>query len=138
VSTASPAITPTCSIIRATRSGAPAMPPCGSSSLPVCRPPSWCWVCRSTAGDGWTSGRSELVGRDGFTRFWDDIARQPFLWHDTRRIFIAYDDPESLRGKARYVIERGLAGAMYWQHGSDPTGTLLAALHEALTGPAAR
>jgi chitinase len=81
---------------------------------------------------------SELVGKDGFTRFWDDIARQPFLWHDTRRIFIAYDDPESLRGKARYVIERGLAGAMYWQHGSDPTGTLLAALHEALTGPAAR
>jgi chitinase len=75
---------------------------------------------------------AELVDKDGYERHWDAIAQQPYLWNASRRIFIAYDDPESVRRKARYVIERGLGGVMYWQHGSDRTGTLLQALHEAL------
>ena len=75
---------------------------------------------------------AELIGKDGYERHWDATAQQPYLWNASRRIFIAYDDPESVRRKARYVVERGLAGVMYWQHGSDRTGTLLQALHEAM------
>ena len=75
---------------------------------------------------------ADLVGKDGYERHWDATAQQPYLWNASRRIFIAYDDPESVRRKAQYVVERGLAGVMYWQHGSDRTGTLLQALHESL------
>ena len=75
---------------------------------------------------------ADLVGKDGYERHWDPTAQQPYLWNASRRIFIAYDDPESVRRKAQYVVERGLAGVMYWQHGSDRTGTLLQALHESL------
>ena len=78
---------------------------------------------------------AELVGKDGYERHWDATAQQPYLWNASRRIFIAYDDPESVRRKAKYVVERGLAGVMYWQHGSDPTGTLLQALYESLEQP---
>ena len=76
---------------------------------------------------------AELVGKDGYERHWDPTAQQPYLWNASRRICIAYDNPESVGRKAQYVVERGLAGVMYWQHGSDRTGTLLQALlHESL------
>ena len=43
-----------------------------------------------------------------------------------------YDDPESIRRKARYVVGQGLGGVMFWQYGSDRTGALLQALHESV------
>jgi chitinase len=76
---------------------------------------------------------AELVDRNGFTRHWDDDAKSPYLWNASTRTFITYDDPESLRLKARYIRERGLAGAMFWQYYNDRTGTLLRALDEGLS-----
>jgi chitinase len=75
----------------------------------------------------------ELVGTDGFARHWDDDAKSPYLWNAATRTFITYDDPESLRLKGRYIRERGLAGAMFWQYYDDRTGTLLRALHGGLS-----
>jgi GH18 family chitinase len=40
--------------------------------------------------------RATLVGRDGSVRYWDPDAQAPF-WNADRRIFISYDDPESMR-----------------------------------------
>ena len=60
--------------------------------------------------------------------FWDAAAQAPFLWNARQRIFISYDDPESLRVKCRYLKQRGLAGVMFWQYYSDETGALLDAL----------
>ena len=74
----------------------------------------------------------ELVGRDGFARRWDPVAQAPFLWNAERRIFITYDDPDSLRLKAAYVRAKGLAGVMFWQYSEDPSGALLDALHTTL------
>jgi len=84
------------------------------------------------AGLSYARIAAELVGKDGYERHWDATAQQPYLWNASRRIFIAYDDPESARRKARYVVEKGLAGVMYWQHGSDRSGVLLEALHQGL------
>ena len=71
-------------------------------------------------------------------RRWDYLAQAPFLWNAERRIFITYDDPESLRLKARYVRDHGLAGAMFWEYYADPTGALLDVLFEGLRGTASR
>jgi len=74
----------------------------------------------------------EVVGREGFIRRWDAIAQAPFLWNGERRIFISYDDPESMRLKAEYVRAKGLGGVMFWQYAEDPSGALLDALHTTL------
>ena len=55
-------------------------------------------------------------------RRWDAQAQAPFLWNAEKRIFISYDDPESLRVKSRYVLERGLAGVMFWEYYADRPG----------------
>lgn len=78
---------------------------------------------------------AEVVGRDGFARRWDATTQAPFLWNAERRIFISYDDPESLRLKAAYVRAKGLGGLMFWQYHEDPSGALLNALHTTLNPP---
>ncbi len=75
---------------------------------------------------------SQTIGRNGFTRYWDAQAQAPYLYNAEKRLFIAYDDPESLALKARYIRERGLAGAMFWQYYSDESGALLGALADHL------
>jgi len=75
---------------------------------------------------------ASLVGRDGFVRYWDPDAQAPYLWNADRRIFISYDDPESMRLKARYILDHHLAGAMFWQYSDDPSGALLQALFSGL------
>ena len=73
-----------------------------------------------------------LVDRNGFARRWDAAAQAPYLWNAEQRVFVSYEDPESLRLKTRYIVEKGLAGAMFWEYGADPTGALLDALHSGL------
>jgi len=75
---------------------------------------------------------ASLASQPGWIRRWDELSQAPFLWNAEKRIFIGYDDPESLRVKARYIRDRGLAGAMFWENGADPTGALLATLAEEL------
>jgi GH18 family chitinase len=69
-----------------------------------------------------------FVGKNGYARFWDERAQAPYLWNAKERVFISYEDPESLRVKCRYLKQRGLAGVMFWQYYSDDTGALLEAL----------
>jgi chitinase len=65
---------------------------------------------------------------------WDDEAQAPYLWNDARRIFISYEDAESLRRKCAFIREQRLGGAMFWQLGDDATGTLLRVLADELRG----
>jgi chitinase len=74
----------------------------------------------------------ELVNQNGFTRYWDDDAKAPYLWNETERIFISYEDPESLKLKCDYIRTHRLAGAMFWQLGDDQTGELLGVLDQQL------
>jgi chitinase len=69
-----------------------------------------------------------FIGHGGYVRRWDRRSQAPFLWNASKRVFISYDDPESLRRKCRYVRERGLAGAMFWEYYADGGGALLRTL----------
>jgi chitinase len=74
------------------------------------------------------------IDRDGYVRHWDGQARAPWLWNAARRSFVTYDDPESIREKARYA--RRLGGVMFWELSQDtPDGTLLRAISEGLAKP---
>jgi chitinase len=65
-------------------------------------------------------------------RHWDAAARAPYLWDATNARFLTYDDPQSLREKARYVKQQRLGGMMYWEHSHDPEEVLLDAIVEEL------
>ena len=81
---------------------------------------------------GYEKLAADLVGRNGFGRHWDAVSQAPFLWNPERRVFISYEDPESLRIKCRYIRDKGLAGSMFWEYYADRSGALLGTLFEEL------
>jgi chitinase len=81
---------------------------------------------------GYGSLAADRIGKGGFERVWDDKAQAAFLWNADQKIFISYEDPESLRRKCRYIRKHKLAGAMFWEYYSDRSGVLLGTLAQAL------
>ena len=67
-----------------------------------------------------------LDGKNGFIRYWDDISKAPFLYNPQSRLWVSYEDEQSMRAKAKYVVDRGLGGVMFWQYTEDSVGRLLA------------
>mgnify|MGYP001038433129 CR=1 FL=1 len=59
-----------------------------------------------------------LIG-NGWTRKWDEDALVPYLVNDEKTKILTYDDPESMRLKSEYVIEKELGGMMIWALGYD-------------------
>ncbi len=73
-----------------------------------------------------------LENKNGFVREWDDTSKAAYLYNADRRIFITYEDEESIRAKARFVNDRGLAGIMFWEYSEDPQNQLLDAINAEL------
>ncbi len=81
-------------------------------------------------GPGYTKLEEEFINKNGFTRYWDDDAKAPFLFNGSS--LISYDDPESIRCKCEWLKKENLLGIMYWDHGSDPSRKLLRAMSGAM------
>jgi len=73
-----------------------------------------------------------LASGEGWVRKWDSAAQAPFLWNPAKHIFASIEDEESAALKGKYVREHGLAGVMFWEYGSDPSGRLLDAVNRGL------
>jgi chitinase len=69
--------------------------------------------------------RENLENKSGFVREWDDVSKAPYLYNADRKIFITYEDEQSLRAKAEFVKAKGLAGVMFWEYSQDPNQVLL-------------
>jgi chitinase len=67
----------------------------------------------------------KFIGRQGFVRYWDDLAKAPYLWNRTTKTFITYDDPQSIKIKAQYVKAHHLGGMMFWELSEDRNDELL-------------
>jgi len=65
----------------------------------------------------------------GFERHWDAQAHAPYLWNASSATFITYEDPQSLRYKARFVKRNNLGGMMFWEMSHDPDEVLLNAIY---------
>jgi chitinase len=74
---------------------------------------------------------SDMLGK-GFTRYWDDAAKAPYLYNAEKHIFVSYEDPESLAVKCAYVRSHKLGGVMFWEYFGDSDGTLLQAIDAGL------
>ena len=79
----------------------------------------------------WDLAERYIDQRD-YVRYWNDEAKVPWLYSATDKIFITYEDPESIGLKADYIRAHQLGGAMIWNLSSD-NGSLLRALYEHLS-----
>jgi chitinase len=75
---------------------------------------------------------SSTMLNHGFSRYWDSAASVPYLYNADTKIFVSYEDPESLALKCKYVVDHKLGGIMFWEYTADPSGTLLDAIDTGL------
>ena len=81
--------------------------------------------------NGYATIRDLREDKNGFNRFWDPVAKAPFLYNATDSIFLSYEDTVSVRMKTEYAINTGLGGIMFWSLGSDaPKDGLVDAIYK--------
>jgi chitinase len=68
----------------------------------------------------------------GLVRYWDQAAGVPYLYNANTRVFVSYDDPQSVLLKCRFTLTHHLAGVMFWTYESDSNGALLNTVDAAL------
>jgi len=68
----------------------------------------------------------------GYERYWDAAASAPYLYSAEQKIFVSFEDPESLRLKSSYVLGHQLGGIMFWDYSGDPSGALLDTIDQGL------
>jgi len=73
----------------------------------------------------------KYIGKNDYARYWNYGAKVPWLFNSTDRVFITYEDPESIGYKADYVADHYLGGAMIWHLTSDD-GALFKTLYDRL------
>lgn len=83
-------------------------------------------------GEGFDELRDRYINKNGFTRYWDEEAKAPYLWNPKTQTFLTYDDEESLHHKSAYIKARGLGGAMFWEYSSNLDEELLIELYNGL------
>ncbi|KAI9301433.1 glycosyl hydrolases family 18-domain-containing protein [Cunninghamella echinulata] len=83
----------------------------------------------------WSHIRSQgLLSKDyistgkGWLRFWDEVSKTPWLFHTSSKIYISYDDPQSLGIKIEHVVCEDLAGVMIWDIHQDKDDELINAV----------
>ena len=69
------------------------------------------------------------------SRRWEATSKVPYLVDQAGKNVLSYDDPESLTEKGKYVVEKKLLGAMFWEYRYDTSDKdLLKALVKAVYG----
>lgn len=81
-------------------------------------------------GENYNVLRDHYVNKQGFTRYWDDTAKVPWLYDGST--FITYDDAESVQAKCDYVREHGLGGIFFWRYLDDPVNELIPIMRESM------
>nr|WP_315402133.1 glycoside hydrolase family 18 protein [uncultured Duganella sp.] len=71
---------------------------------------------------------ADFKGGNGYTRYWNAAAKVPYLYNAREKIWITYEDQESLKGKARFIKKHKLRGAMFWELSADAEHQLLETL----------
>jgi len=71
-----------------------------------------------------------LSADSGFVYHWDPVAQAPWMYNAAQKLFVTYDDTQSMRMKTAYAKDKKLNGIMFWQLGEDTfSGGLLDAIY---------
>ena len=71
------------------------------------------------AFDDYVDYKDIAIDGTKYTPQWDATAMVPYVTDATGKMVFTYDNAKSVRLKADYVLEKGLAGAMYWNIEAD-------------------
>lgn len=75
--------------------------------------------------------KNEFTKANGYEAYWDDVAKAPYSYNATQKLFATYDDIRSIKLKTQYVIDQKLNGIMFWDLGGDVQNNgLLDAINE--------
>ncbi|HEY2491962.1 MAG TPA: glycosyl hydrolase family 18 protein [Paenibacillus sp.] len=97
--------------------------------------------CSAATTGTWEKGvydftdlQNSYINKNGYTRYWNDIAKVPYLYNPSNGNFISYDDVESFGHKTNFIKSNGLGGAMFWDFSGDRNKVLLNKLASDLQG----
>jgi chitinase len=69
----------------------------------------------------------------GYRYYWDKKAKAPYRYNKAKKLFATFDDPRSIREKARFIRRKGLGGIMFWELSDDaPANGLTGILYKEL------
>ncbi|MNC19922.1 Chitinase A1 precursor [compost metagenome] len=77
---------------------------------------------------------ANYINKNGYTRYWNNTSKVPYLYNPSTQTYISYDDVESIGYKISYLKSKGLAGAMFWETSGDRNRTLQSKLSAELGG----
>jgi len=89
-------------------------------------------IASSSRGRGYTAIKDSLLKQAGYKLYRDRRAKAPYLYNTETRQFITFDDEWSVKKKCRYVLDKKLAGVMFWEYDSDLKGYLLDEINKVL------
>ncbi len=64
----------------------------------------------------YTQIKYSFVNKGGYKRYWDEKAGAPYLYNATQKVFISYDDEQSVELKCKIVAEEGIRGIMVFDY----------------------
>lgn len=67
----------------------------------------------------------------GVTKYYDEKEEAYYLYDSTNKLFISYEDTESVIDKWNYAVNTGIGGLMYWSYDNDFSNTLMKAINSA-------
>ena len=59
------------------------------------------------------------INKNGYLRYWDAQAQVPYIYNPEKKVFISYEDKQSMQVKAQYTNSKNLGGMMFWESSSD-------------------
>lgn len=70
---------------------------------------------------------------DGFERYWDDVAKVPYIYNSDTDEWASVADLESIFRKAEYVLNEGMAGMQVWELSFDSDDhDIVSTIHDSL------
>ena len=71
----------------------------------------------------------KYTGANGYIFFWDKVAKAPYWYNPTDKIFVTGENKSSVRLKCEFVKKEKLGGFMFWELPTDlPQGGLYEAI----------
>ncbi|MBS1532048.1 MAG: chitinase, partial [Bacteroidetes bacterium] len=70
---------------------------------------------------------------NGYKYYRDNDARAAYLYNDSLRQFVTFDDEWSVKNKCKYVKSNNLGGVMFWEYATDKKEYLLKEIDKDLT-----
>ena len=75
---------------------------------------------------------AEVLKAGKFQKLYDESAKASYLWNAQDQVFMSYETPKEIELKLKFIKEKGLGGAMFWEYSLDNKQELLDQLFQSI------